>query len=229
MSVILITDHNENITNIGDGKEAFSYKETTAKLKTLKRHKVVRTPIKHVIKAHATMGVPEGQLVPDPCEYLKKHTGHVAYTGPVDSKEKHICRPKEKLFPTLEEIAQYNKSKKDKAAASQNFLRKNIKTVVNLKPKDPEPRVAVDHHGETKRLSDGLEPIYIKSSSFGKTPQYLKQFIKKRQQLYQMQKDAIGVEQPKCRYIRKDEREELLKVVTGLVFYNIFILISCRV
>lgn len=219
MSIILITDHNENITNIeGDAKKTFLFDEAAAKSKAWKQHKIVRAPMKRMVKAHATMGVPEGHLSTDPCEYLKKHTGSVAYTAKPDSKERHICCQKEKLFPTPEEIAEYNKNKKNKAASPENFLRRNIENVVDLKAKEPEPRIVIDHRGKTKRLIDGLEPVYIKSSNFGKTPKYLKQFIKKRQQLYQMQKDATGVEKPKCRYIRKDEREELLMVIDIIIF-----------
>ncbi|EFA13369.2 hypothetical protein TcasGA2_TC000155 [Tribolium castaneum] len=125
---------------------------------------------------------------------------------------KQFCQRKQRLFPTKEDIVQYNNRKKEEAIKEKNFISENIKTVLKMKPKEPEPRVVLEPHGESKRLIDGLEPIYIKSSAFGKTPGYLQSLIKKREKLHQMQKDARGVEKPKCRYIRRDEREELLEL-----------------
>ncbi|XP_068918384.1 enkurin [Tenebrio molitor] len=213
MSIIAIINHDENINNIVE-KSSTQYESDSSGYKKKFKARLKASPEKKVdIKRYATMGLPQENL-PDPCDFLQKHSGKLAYTQDPQVKEsiqKHVCQKKQKLFPTKDDIIQYDNRKKEAAKLMKNFISKNIKTVLTMKPKEPEQRVVLEPRGETKRLSDGLEPIYIKSDAFGKTPSYLQAFIKNREKLHQMRKDATGVEKPKCRYIRRDEREQLLE------------------
>ncbi|XP_044256133.1 enkurin [Tribolium madens] len=212
MSIIAITHHDENINNI-ISKPEYQYEGGPEGFKTRMYARLKAAPRDtQAIKRHATMGLAQ-EPPPDPCDFLKKNSGKLSYSQN-QTKEKPIkqfCQRKQRLFPTKEDIVQYNNRKKEEAKKEKNFISANIKTVLTMKAKEPEPKVVLEPHGESKRLTDGLEPIYIKSSAFGKTPEYLQSLIKKREKLHQMQKDARGVEKPKCRYIRRDEREELLQ------------------
>nr|CAH7734636.1 unnamed protein product [Callosobruchus chinensis] len=81
-----------------------------------------------------------------------------------------------------------------------------------MKAKEPDPRTVIDNRGKSIEMHKaGLEPVYIKATTFGRTPQVSgevhghqgKQNIKKK-------KDSTGVQQPLCRYITRDQREKLL-------------------
>ncbi|KAJ3662115.1 hypothetical protein Zmor_006474 [Zophobas morio] len=213
MSVIAIIHHDENINKIIE-KSSTQFEGATVCYKTQLRGKMKASPVKKItIKPYATMGLPQENTT-DPCEFLKKQTGKLSYSQEEQIKatdEKHVCKRKPRMFATKEDIINYDNRKNKAANSVKNFISENIKTVLKMKPKEPTPKVVVEPYGKTKRLCDGLEPIYIKSDAFGKTPSYLQVFIKQREKLHQMQKDATGVEKPKCRYIRRDEREQLLQ------------------
>lgn len=225
MSIIAIIHHDENITKIID-KSATHHEKIGEKIRTQLHSGTKSMPggKKIPIQRHATMGLPQ-ETLPDPCDFLKKKTGKLSHTQKI-TPTKHFCQRKEKLFATKEDIKAYDTKKKEAANVERNFISENIKTVLKMKPKEPEPRVVLEAHGESKRLRDGLEPIYIKTSSFGKTPDYLQAMIKNREKLHQMQKDATGVEKPKCHYIRRDEREQLLEVRNFLFSYIFLIFLQ---
>ncbi|RZC38566.1 enkurin, partial [Asbolus verrucosus] len=210
MSVILITNHDENINKITE-KTSIQYDSKSDGYKTELRDRMKINPAQKIgLKAHATMGLPQEQLR-GPCDFLRKRTGKLAYSHEAIT---HVCdkqRRKQNLLPTKEDIMQYNKRKKEAKSSEKNFVVKNITTVLKMKPKEHEQRVVLEPHGESKRLVDGLEPVYIKSDAFGKTPTYLQNFLKKEEKLHKMQKDITGVEKPICYYIGRDEREELLE------------------
>lgn len=87
MSIILITNHDENIYNITKTHEEVSKKpqpkfaskfhEKSSQVKPSQRAQHSPTVRK---EGHATMGLPEGDP-PNPHDYLKKHTGILSYTG----------------------------------------------------------------------------------------------------------------------------------------------------
>lgn len=79
--------------------------------------------------------------------------------------------------------------------------------------KEPIPKIVVDEKGTTVPIKSAMEPIYIKLPRFGKTPKYLERFIQEKEKEYQIKKDASGLSaQPLCKYITRDEREQLLQV-----------------
>lgn len=93
----------------------------------------------------------------------------------------------------------------------KDFILENIKNISNMKPKEPEQRVVIDRIGTSKPLKPGLEPIFIRSSHFGKAPRYLLNIINSDKKKYLTIKDESGIQKPKCRYITREERAELLK------------------
>lgn len=79
--------------------------------------------------------------------------------------------------------------------------------------KEPTPKLVIDERGTTVPLKSSMEPIYIRLNKFGKTPKYLERFMQEKEKEYQIKKDASGLSaQPLCKYITRDEREQLLKV-----------------
>lgn len=102
MSIILITNHDENIYNITKTHEEspkkpqqfvskFHEKSTST---PHQRQRAQRSPTVRK-EGHATMGLPEGDP-PDPHDYLKKHTGRLSYTRKTDQvKEGRICKKNE--------------------------------------------------------------------------------------------------------------------------------------
>lgn len=95
----------------------------------------------------------------------------------------------------------------------------NIKEISQMKAKDPEPRLVVDRTGTTKPLKPGLEPVFIKSSNFGKAPRYLLDLINLGKKKYLTIKDESGIQKPKCRYITREERALLLEVNNYKIFF----------
>lgn len=211
MSVILITDHNECIYDVKK-VEPIIYEKPPQYISKYNSSIKEKSAEKWHNKRHETMGIPEEDL-PDPKEFLKKHTGQPAYTRAQLKNETSVVKAKQPNVPTLEEC------KKDfkKAKSSMNFVNKNIKTVKSMKAKEPVPKVVIDCYGTKKLLAHGMEPVFVKSSMFGKTPMYLKRFMKCREKHEQIEKEIENLEQKKCRYIRKDEREALLNVRIQLI------------
>ncbi|KAF2901522.1 hypothetical protein ILUMI_04663 [Ignelater luminosus] len=202
MSIILITEHDENIYNS-------TKKSTTYHKKSPRYMSKFREPIKHEIatkirKSHATMGLPRHPL-PDPADFLKKNEGIRHRVSPIGSaKQISNLPPVPKTADLLEEDK--NRARRPK----KNFISENVKYVLNLRTKEPDKKVVIDRFGVSKKLCAGMEPRYIYSSTFGKTPTYLARFIKIKERNLQFKKDTSGTEQPKCRYITRDERDTLL-------------------
>lgn len=215
MSVILITSHDESIYNISSSDASKAGKSPKYRERLLTKKKNLSLSATRGMKAHATMGLPE-EVPPDPSDYLKKGTGKCSYSQEEDIKatqRKHICTRKQKLMPTKEEVIQYNRKKEEAEKEEKNFVRKNIKIATTMNAKEPEQKLVLNRFGESKPLTAGLEPIYIKADLLGKTPPYLKEFIKQSEKLHQMKREASGVEKPKCQYITRDQREQLLMVL----------------
>lgn len=206
MSILLIKHHDECIYNL---KKSAPVVEKKPPAYVSCHHDEVLTKYKQRIheKEHATMGVPE-EVPPDPNNFLKKNSGRLCYTTK-KTPFARICNLNRDKVPTLAECKEkFNLLRKDK-----NFICENIKCVKKMKPKEPVPKIVIDRFGDSKPLARGMEPIYIKSSVFGKKPEYITHIIKRREKRYVDEKEAmITAQQPICRYINQDERAELLKV-----------------
>lgn len=117
MSIILITNHDENIYNITKTHEEIPKKPQPKfvskfheKSSTL-QHQPSQRPQPTTVRkeGHATMGLPEGDP-PDPHDYLKKHTGKLSYTGKKDQvKEGRISKkmslPHKSETPVVKELS----------------------------------------------------------------------------------------------------------------------------
>lgn len=213
MSLIFIKKHNENIYDITE--KAAAHSEKPQKYVSKFRKNVKNTiACEKDKKGFGIMGPPPEVLLPDVTKFLKKHTGEKRLL------EKKIDQPQEKMglkvsklppVPHTVDLLKENEEKL-KNRETKNFICLNIKHVLKQKPKEPERKVVIERYGESKELSRGLEPQYIYSSVFGKTPRYLQHIIEERAKQEQLKKDASGSEQPMCRYITREEREKLLAV-----------------
>ncbi|KAK5642865.1 hypothetical protein RI129_009032 [Pyrocoelia pectoralis] len=206
MSIILITHHDENIYSSAK-KVPIRHKKEPRYVSKFREPLLVAEKKKKRY-SHATMGLPE-RLPPDPSDFLKKDKG-IRYKA---LREKS-CTPrgplKAPVIPTAT-LLKEEKERQEKLPPTANFVARNVKKAVNLKPKSPEERVVINCYGDSKKLSAGMEPVHIYEDGFGKVPRYLKEFIKKREKKVQFQKDMTVIDHPKCRYITKEQREELLK------------------
>ncbi|KAJ8985116.1 hypothetical protein NQ317_012766 [Molorchus minor] len=215
MSVILITEHNENIYDVTKVEPKYIRKRVYFKSRHSNR---LNKFYKKCVKLHATMGVAEEEP-PDPSNYLKKrteviskfqvnpHTLIPARSPPKDPKPKKSAADEERnRIPTVEELRKQGRKEK----SDKNFVSHNIKLVKEMKPKEPIPKLVIDRTGTKKPLSGGLEPVFIMSEEFGKPPHYLLRFVKKHNKQKYLEKDTEGLEKPKCRYITKEERDQLL-------------------
>ncbi|XP_023310057.1 enkurin [Anoplophora glabripennis] len=214
MSVILITKHDENIYNIVTTEQEEKIKR---EIKTIRsrpptyksKFRKYRNDYRKCVKAHATMGVAE-EVLPDPAHYLKKHSGK-----PICSNLCYKQQKKDPPFPKreVERVPSFNqwKNRIIKHDPPKDFVLENIKKISNMKPKEPEQRLVVDHTGTSKPLRPGLEPIFIRSTHFGKAPRYLLNIIDLDKKKYLTIKEESGIQKPKCRYITREERAQLLK------------------
>lgn len=168
-------------------------------------------------KSYATMG-PAEYPPPDAKHYLRKRTGRPAIRKHVDI-EKSAPSGRSVPVPRTKEIVKEYEEKLKERIRKQNFIVNNIRYVLKLKPKEPEKKIVLDCHGESKDIKRGLEPQYLHKAAFGKIPKYLRHFVKMKEENVQLEKDVVGTEKPKCRYITKEEREELL-VVCSADSYN---------
>lgn len=137
--------------------------------------------------------------------------GKPSYTVYKLRKEPKPCEsiPHKGKTPYLEEL----KKEKKQERPCKNFIASNIKTMSKMSAKEPTPKIVVDEKGTTVPLKSPMELVYIKLPKFGKTPKYLERFIQEKEKEYQQRKDASGRSaQPLCKYITRDEREQLLKV-----------------
>lgn len=211
MSVILITEHNENIYNVVQKVEARYKKSPRFIPKVRKRIEKQLQEESSGRKLYGVMGLPE-QPLPDPSKYLRRKEGlkqlkKSASPGQDDDGGKaQLKNP----LPTEEELREFRK--KWKKPVERNFINVNVKAVVHQKPKTPTKQLVLDCFGNKKELSRGLEPQYIYTKTFGKTPEYLKRQMRKWETQAQRLKDFSGIDQPICRYITREERDELLEV-----------------
>lgn len=163
--------------------------------------------------AYKTMGKPE-ECVPNPEDYLRKGEGISLKSKCYHhSKDNYTFSKKPKCYATKEEIKEFNEKMKNKDVErqNQNFVALNIKKTVEKKPKIPEQKVAVSCKGDLRPLRREGDPIYIYSKHYGKTPPYLKYYIQNSHKEHRMKRDILDVEQPKCRYVTREEREKLLE------------------
>ncbi|XP_066250403.1 enkurin [Euwallacea similis] len=224
MSLIFITKHDENIYNITTTQKIDLQKKPSIKhpRKSGSPEKLTpstpcdyheqQEPPQQQKGHHSTMGLPERDP-PDPRNYLRKHTGRPSYTGKVHVKQGRICKklnlPHKGETPPVRELIDVAKAHEDKS--KRDFIKDNVKAAGRMKPKDPERRVVVDSVGtRIYPEAQGLEPVHIKRPIFGCTPKYLVRFNKIKEKEYQMKRDMSGKQQPKCHYVTRNEREQLL-------------------
>lgn len=91
MSLILITNHDENIYNITKTQLDLQKKSPRYKSKFRDKNKHQLHIYAKSVKNHATMGIPQ-EDPPDPQHYLKKKTGKPSYTVNRPEKEEKLCR-----------------------------------------------------------------------------------------------------------------------------------------
>lgn len=196
MSVVLITNHDENIYN--STKKATTYHKKSPRYVSKFRGAIkAEADARNRKKNFATMGLPRLPL-PSPTDFLRKK--------PKEGRRKIVGAK-----AAAEADAEPQKEKPARAR-KKNFISINIKKVINLKPREHEPRLVMNQFGATKELSAGLEPVHIYNSTFGKMPDYLTKFIKTKEKDLQLLKDSSATKQPKCRYVTREQREILLAV-----------------
>lgn len=200
MSVICITSHDESIYE--STKPPVCYKSKKPNFSSRYNHQ--KRSNEHM-GTHHSMGVPETDP-PDPKDYLKKGHG----IKPPQAKGEHPPKtpglpPIPKKDECLEE--QDNKLKHKR----KDFINRNIWKVHVMRPP------AVKPHGIHS---------YLKSAGYGKTPPYLNKIMKNREKYMQSKKDTVGLYQPICKYITRDEREQLLEVTKNTYIYTLYILIK---
>ncbi|XP_018332175.1 enkurin [Agrilus planipennis] len=212
MSVIKITHHDENIYDIRQ-KEATFYKKSPRYISRY-TNLVAKDYKKSRCKPHADMGLAH-YPPPDPREFLKKHSVKPKplkcpkQLGRIWKKESPP--PKEfSCVPTVKECLEEERRRKEKIPAPKNYIRVNIKKAIGAKPKEPEKNIVDTRVGHKQNIDSGVEPKFIYGEEFGKIPSYLEQLMEERILERQSKNDVSGTEQPKCKYITREEREELL-------------------
>lgn len=238
MSIVLITHHDENIYNITGESHKPPVKPSPVQhhISTSSIRKHHQELYRQTLKAEeankkmcATMG-PAEYPPPDTQAYLKKNTWKPPMRKPSRIERDRTVRAAP-IPHTADAIKEYDERLKA-MTKKRNFIVENIKYVVRLKPKEPQKRLVLDCHGDSKDINRGLQPQFLYSKVFGKTPKYLKRMVETRERHVQLEKDITVTEQPKCRYITKEEREELLAVGDFRKFWLAFFfnwLIYCRV
>lgn len=209
MSVVLITNHDENIYSITSETHKPAEKPSPPqRISCIRKHQIpsVTTQRKEL---YATMG-PAEYPPPDTRDYLKKKTWKPPMQKPSRIERDRTIRAAP-IPRTADAIKEYEEKVKA-ATKKRNFIVENIKYALTMKPKEPQKRLVLDCHGDSKDINRGLEPQFLYSAVFGKTPKYLKRMVEGRERVVQLKKDITVAEKPKCRYITKEEREELLTV-----------------
>lgn len=216
MSVILITSHNENIYDTSKIKSTTEKQPLIYKSKFSGMKKPSSIESKNY-KQHATMGLPHMPL-PNPTEFLKRNTWKPPI-NPCTQEEHDQCHSQNTrnnpLVPNRDEVLKEQDAKLKHT--KKDYITKNVKAAVRTKPKEPVPKVVLDRYGSKKELKAGLEPRFIFSEVFGRTPRYLQNIIKLKEQQIQEDKDKLSFQQPKCRYITREERDNLLTVRKSFV------------
>lgn len=207
MSVVLIRQHDENIYDITK-KPPEVHKASPRHVSKFDSY-VKKDQKAQIQGRYATMG-PAEYPPPNAKNYLKKRTYKVPIKKPDVIEKYQSLKPVLPVPRTREVVKEYEERVRQRP--KKNFIAKNIKYVLELRPKEPEQKLVLDCYGESKDIKRGLEPQHLKSSAFGKVPEYLKRFVKIREKDEQLQKDMVGTEKSICRYITKEEREELLAV-----------------
>ncbi|CAH1115832.1 unnamed protein product [Psylliodes chrysocephalus] len=206
MSIILMTHHDENIYDIFKSQTE-AKKQIKLRYKTEKDQvKVHRPEVIVPKKKYAIMGVANLEL-PDPHNFLKKGSGEPCYvkvTGPKERSKCCLAHKRDEVPKTKEVVKLYNPPKEDK-----DFVVHNINKIKDQPAKEPEPYLVLDKFGNKEPISV-LEPLYVKMKPYGKTPAYLKKFMRQKEKEYQLKKDTIGASQPICRYVTRHRRKELL-------------------
>lgn len=232
MSIVLITQHDENIYNLAKAKakpkpekteerEVASPSHQTSKFDHHQHQRVKKEHKSKTVeeKKYATMG-PAEYPPPDTKNFLKKRTWKPPMKTPSQLGKYQPCGRNVPIPRTSDAIKEYEERMKQ-ISKRRNFIAENVKYVLKLKPKEPEKKLVIDCHGESKNINRGLQPQYLYSASFGKTPKYLKRFMQSRERVMQLKKDITVTEsnKPKCRYITKEERDELLNVGSWVNFF----------
>lgn len=214
MSVVLITQHDESIYNVTKkpegvqmAKEVIYHSQHESTIKNVKRHP-------KLYRQKGTLGPPQVDLR-KPSEYLKKQTGKPPMLPPeqMDPDYGHHKCMKACRAPPVPIRKEVIKEQDEKLIhPRKDFITKNVKAAMTMKPKEPERKVVIDRTGTTKELKAGLKPKYIYSEVFAKIPQYLDKIIKVKEREQQKKKDLAFKVQPQCRYITREQREKLLSV-----------------
>ncbi|XP_045464246.1 enkurin [Harmonia axyridis] len=213
MSVIYLKNHDENIYSITTKpvplvKKSPRYRSKYADY--VRKPNVYSTICK---ESHKSMGKPV-ECLPNPKDFLRKGTGKQPHSRcrPYDDPKLEFQK-KGTCYPTRDEVKKFNEEmkKKEDYRNSHNFVSSNIKKVLELKSKIPEKKVAFNNKGDSRPLIREVDPIYIYSKYYGKTPPYLQNYIENQHKEHLMKRDTEGVEQPKCRYITREDREKLLE------------------
>ncbi|KAF5283531.1 hypothetical protein FQA39_LY17311 [Lamprigera yunnana] len=207
MSVILIKQHNENIYRATKKVAMYYKKEPRYISRYLESIKLVNQKIKRY--PHATMGLPERPL-PEASNFLKKKCGIRYKVQPNYIFTPKQCSAKSPVIATSV-LLKEDEERKKKQAPTRNFVQVNIKKSLKLLSKTPEKRIVINCYGTTKKMSAGMEPVYIYKVDYGRIPDYLSKFIRARERDEQLKRDSIGTEQPKCIYVTKEQREQLLE------------------
>ncbi|GJQ79590.1 hypothetical protein Trydic_g16432 [Trypoxylus dichotomus] len=212
MSVVLITQHDESIYNVTKKPEGYQMaKEILYHSQHEERFRNEKTNPK-LHKEKGTLG-PARLDRPKPNYYLKKNTGKPPMLPAelMDPDYGHHKCMKESKWPPIPLRKEVLKEQDEKLIhPPKDFITKNVKAAIAMKPKEPERKIAVDRTGTKKELKAGLQPEYIYSKEFAKIPQYLDKFIKVKERQEQIRKDLALKVQPKCRYITREQRDLLL-------------------
>lgn len=221
MSVVLITQHNESIYNVTKKPEGYQLtKEVIYHSQHDRRLKNEKTNPK-LHREKGTLGPAQLDL-PKPNEYLKKNTGKPPMLPPeqMDPDYGHHRCMKQSKWPPVPLRKQVLKEQDEKLIhPRKDFITKNVKAAIAMKPKEPDRKIVVDRTGTKKELKAGLQPEYIYSKVFAKIPQYLDKFIKVKERQEQARKDLAFKVQPKCRYITREQRDQLLSVSLFYLFF----------
>ncbi|CAH0547774.1 unnamed protein product [Brassicogethes aeneus] len=208
MSLVIISNHNECIYDITRKQQERAKKaeeilgdgDKNLQLDIARRREKFNFNLRCEKRAHATMGVSE-EIPPDPENFLKKGTGKQA-----NSKCREIVKTPRCLLSSKRPPIPPVDVKKNNDTPKTNFITKNIKTVKEMKAKEPIHRVVVHSSGATKPLT-----YFVKGEEYGAVPNYLVKLKEEAEEKRLKAAEEVSFKQPLCRYITSDEREALLE------------------
>lgn len=103
------------------------------------------------------------------------------------------------------------------SAPAKNFKLENIRYVVHAKPRQPSARYVDTRKGDSHDLnSSGLHTTFVFQPTYGKLPKYLQRRKHEMQLEDELARSEEIKRQPVCRFITRDERNELLRVIFWL-------------